>query len=395
MAENLPTVLQVLPRVDHSGVSKGTFEVALALKEAGWRPIVASAGGAMLPQFQRHKIEHISLPLHKKNPFALKQNQRLLAAVAKKESVNIIHARSRAPAWSAYWAYQALLKEKRNIQFITTFHGTYQTGKGVWRRFKHWYNSVMTRGEKIIAISEFIAKHIGEIYPEAKDKVVTIPRGVDIAQFDPLKISQERQLNLLREWRVAEHLPIILLPGRITRWKGQAWALTALAQIKDLPWQCVMLGEQDQHPAYLQELQTLISDHGLEERVRILPPTSDMPAAYQLAHIVLAPSLSPEAFGRVPIEAQALGKPIIATNHGGALETVLAYPDPSFTGWLVPPNDVMALINALKAALALTMDERRDLGIRGMMRVGRDYTTTQMTAHTLRVYQSIISSSSS
>lgn len=381
------TVLQVLPRLDRGGVERGTLEVALALKEAGFRPIVASSGGAMLPQFQRHKITHITLPLHKKNPLALWQNQKALEKLIIAENVNIIHARSRAPAWSAYWAWKNLSKAQPAIHFITTFHGTYQTGKGMWQRFKHFYNSVMIKGEKIIAISDYIAAHIRKIYPEVSDRIITIPRGVDLVQFDPTKINQQRQIDLIQEWRVAEDLPIILLPGRITRWKGQAWALEALAQIKDISWQCVMLGEQDRHPKYLDELKTAIHAHSLEERVRILPPCNDMPAAYQLAHIVLAPSLAPEAFGRVMIEAQAMGKPIIATAHGGALETVVGADKPlDYTGWLVPPADTAGLVDALKAALALTPEARRSIGIRGMMRINRDYTTAQMTASTLKVY---------
>lgn len=375
-----PTILQVLPELISGGVERGTIEMAEAILARGWRPLVASAGGPMTEQLKRMGVEHITLPLASKNPLRIWQNAGQLEKLIKSHQVDIIHARSRAPAWSAYLAS----KRSAAVKFLTSFHGVYGHGNSLKRR----YNAVMTYGEKVIAISHFIEAHLGEIYQVPQEKIRVVHRGADLRQFHNQRVSGPAVMKLAQQWHIPEGVPVILVPGRITRWKGQHVVLQALQQISaEQEFFCVLVGEDSKHPEYRAELEQTIADcDRLTGRVRLVGACSAMPDAYGLADVVVVPSIEPEAFGRVPIEAQAMGKPVIATNHGGACETVID----GTTGWLVPPGDAAALANYLEFVLKLSPEQKASLADAAYHHVWQHFSTEAMCAGEIAVYEELL-----
>lgn len=375
-----PVILQILPELRAGGVERGTIEMAQAIQQAGWQAIVVSEGGPLVRQLEQVGAKHITMPVKTKNIFKLRRNAADLARIIREHQVDIVHARSRAPAWSAYWASQ-----KTNVAFITTFHGTY----GMENRWKKKYNSVMLKGDRVIAISEFIANHIRSHYELDERNMRIIHRGVDTEKFSPNAVTGMRIQELAKSWNLpddATDLPIILMPGRITRWKGHQFMLRALAQIKHMPFFCVFLGDDAGHPNYRKELEESIIKMGLAGKVRIAPNTSRIAEAYAMSHVVAAPSVEPEAFGRVPVEAQAMGKPIIATNHGGYCETVID----GETGWLITPGDVDALTEKLKFVLDMTPDERAEWALRARQHVVDYFSSDLMKHKTINVYSELL-----
>lgn len=331
------TILQVLPALNSGGVERGTVDIAKAIADNGWNSIVASSGGKMTEMLAQAGIQHIHLPLNTKNPASILLNANRLIKIIKKHNVSLVHARSRSPAWSAYMATQ-----KTELPFITTFHGVYSFSSNLKKK----YNSVMTRGQTVIAVSEFIRSHIIQNY-KTQNNIEVIHRGVDTKVFDPSQISQDRVNSIKNSWGVTEGKPVIFMPGRITRWKGQHILIAALAKLIEKDFYCIIAGYTGKHNSYRKELEGLIKRSGLSDNVKIVPAVADMPAGYMASDFVICPSTRPEAFGRIPIEAQAMKKPIIATNHGGAKETVIK----TKTGLLVPPKDINSLSEAVKNAL--------------------------------------------
>lgn len=375
-----PVILQVLPELRAGGVERGTIEMAAAIQQAGWQAIVVSAGGPMVHQLTQTGAKHITMELQTKNPIKMRLNSWALARIIKEHQVDIVHARSRAPAWSAYWATQ-----KTGTRFITTFHGTY----GIDNKWKHRYNSIMVRGERVIAISQFIAQHIVENYEIDPARLQVIHRGVDVRKFSEDRVTGMRVAELAKSWRMAEEdmdVPVILMPGRITRWKGQDVLLHALARLRERPFFCVLLGDDAGHPTYRKELEETIVKLGLAGKARIAPNTSSMAEAYMLASVVVAPSIEPEAFGRIPVEAQAMGKPIIATNHGGFRETIID----GETGWLVKPGDVNGLTEALVTALSLTPEERAEWAVRARQHACDYFSSDLMQHKTINLYSELL-----
>ena len=378
-AGRLATVLQVLPALDAGGgVERGTVEIASAIVEAGGRALVASRGGTMVHELKRVGAEHFTLPLASKNPAVIHANVKRLAGLITDHGVDIVHARSRAPAWSAYYAAR-----RSGSHFVTTFHGTYGSENWVKRR----YNSVMTRGERVIAISHFIAGHVRRVYGVPAAAIRVIHRGVDLERFDPKKVNAERVVALAEKWRLPDGMPVVMLPGRLTRWKGQGVFIRAIAALARRDIRCLLVGSDQGRSAYRQELEDLVHEWGLDEVVRIVDHCDDMPAAYMLTDLVVSASTDPEAFGRVVAEAQALGRPVIATDHGGARETVMV----GETGWLTPPGDVDALSDAIGRVLALTEPARRILAAKAIDNVRRNFTRHGMCASTLDVYNEVLS----
>ncbi len=374
-----PTVLQVLPSLAHGGggVERGTIEVAAAIVEAGGRAVVASAGGPMVYELARVGAGHVILPLASKRPWTMWSNVRELERVIRELNVDIVHARSRAPAWSAYYAAK---RTKRH--FITTFHGTYGASNWLKRR----YNSVMTMGERTIAISGFIAGHVRQVYGVPADHIRVISRGVDLARFSPSTVSAERVIALSTQWRLSDGSFVIMLPGRLTRWKGQSVLIDAMAKLGRSDIICLLVGSDQGRSAYRRELETKIQAHGLGGQVRLVDHCADMAAAYMLTDVVVSASTEPEGFGRVMAEAAALGRPVVATDHGGAREIVVA----GETGWLVPPNDVEALAGALAHAIDLSGEARAQLSERAIQRVRTLFTKDVMCAKTLDVYDEVL-----
>lgn len=372
------TVLQVLPALGAAGgVERGTVEVAEAIVRAGGRALVASAGGPLVREVERAGAVHVALPVDRKNPFVMRANVGRLAALIKREGVDIVHARSRAPAWSAWFAAKAA-----GCRFITTFHGTY--GAANW--FKRRYNAIMTRGERVIAISAFIAGHIRQFYGVPSTRIRIVHRGVDLGRFDAKLVTAERVVTLANAWRLTDGLPVVMLPARLTRWKGQTVFLDAIARLGRGDVRAVMVGGAEGRESFHAELEGQIARLGLESVVRLVGHCNDMPAAYMLADVVVSASIEPEAFGRVVAEAQAMGRPVIATDHGGAKECVVA----GETGWLVPPNDAEALAEAIRRGLALSPDARRSLAARAIAHIAANFSKETMCAKTLAVYDEVL-----
>lgn len=377
-----PAVLQVLPRLETGGVERGTVEMAQALTAAGWRAVVASEGGRLERDLIRAGAEHITLPLATKNPRKLRRNAKALEALIQDKGIDLVHARSRAPAWSAYWAAQAAGRP-----FVTTFHGTYNLGPmGLKRR----YNAVMTLGDRVIAISDFIKRHMMTEYGTPEDRIRVIHRGVDLERFDVDKVSAERMIQLARSWRLSDEESVIMLPGRLTRWKGQLLLIEAAEILKqrrpDSRFRVILVGSDQGRVAYRQEVEAAIAKAGLQAVVQIADDCNDMPAAYMLADVVVSASTDPEAFGRVAAEGQAMGRPVIAPDHGAAPEIV----QHGRTGWLFGALHAGALAEVLAKALALTQEERAALAERAIAHVRANFTTAGMTAKTLDVYRELL-----
>lgn len=371
-----PAVLQVVPALESGGVERGTVEIAAGLRDAGWRALVASSGGAMEPELARLAAEHVTLPLDRKNPFVIHRNASQLARLIEARGVDLIHARSRAPAWSAL-----LAARRTGRPFVTTFHGAYHETP-----LKHWYNAVMAKGDAVIAISDFIAEHVRRYYAVDDDRLVTIHRGVDTAAFDPARVSAERIVQLARAWRLDDGAAVVMLPARLTRLKGQAVLLQAMARLGRADAVCVLLGGDHGSPGYAREVERVIRQQGLGGRVRIVPPCRDMAAAYMLADVVVSTSTRPEGFGRTIAEAQAMGRPVIASAHGGAPEIVR----PGETGWLTPPGDAAALEGALREALSLSQERRERMARAARAGVLARFSLTTMQARTLAVYRELL-----
>lgn len=371
-----PAILQVLPALRSGGVERGTLEIAEAQIAAGFRAIVASAGGEMVPALEALGAKHITLPLTAKTPWAIWRNAAALAALARAEGVALVHARSRAPAWSTLIAARRL-----GLPFVTTYHGAYNEGFPG----KRLYNSVMARGDRVIAISHFIADLIRARHGVAESRLRVIPRGVDPRRFNPALVSPARLAALRAAWGVAEGQPIIMLPARVTRWKGQMVLVEAMAR---LPGDALALlvGDATERQAFQAELQARIAGLGLQDRVRLVGHATDMPAALMLADVVVHASTDAEAFGRTVIEAQAMARPVIASDLGAPRETVAE----GITGWRTPPGDAAALAAALSRALAMTDSERAALGARARAAVLSGYTTAAMQAATMATYRELL-----
>jgi glycosyltransferase involved in cell wall biosynthesis len=371
------TVLQVLPRLVVGGAERGAVDVAAAIQRAGGIAIVASQGGPMAHELERAHAKHVKLPLAPKNPFTIWRNAARLARLIRKHKVDIVHARSRAPAWSAMWA-----AKRTGARFMTTFHDTY-SAESAWKRR---YNSVMVRGQRVIAISDFVAEHIREVYGIGMSAIRVIPRGIDLTKFDPDRVPAERKIKLIHDWSLPDDRPIILMPARLSRKKGHLVLVEALAKLGRKDICCLMVGDDGRKTTYRDNLIAMIHECDLDGAVRLLPQTQDMPAAYSLAAVVVAPSIKAEGFGRVPVEAQAMGRPVIASNVGGFRETIVS----GQTGLLVPAGDSQALSVALGSALDLGQEDRDALGAEAKANIQAKFTRERMCAATLDVYRELI-----
>jgi glycosyltransferase involved in cell wall biosynthesis len=375
-AETRPRgVLQVLPRLVTGGVERGTVDLAVALVAQGWQAVVASAGGPMVRELERVGARHVTLPLAAKNPLVMHANVARLQAVIERHGIDIVHARSRAPAWSARAAAR-----RAGAHFVTTFHNAY--GAQTW--LKRRYNSVMAAGERVIAISAFVARHAAATYGIPPERLVVVHRGIDLARFDPERTAAERVIALARDWRLPDGVPVVMLPGRLSSWKGHDVLIEALRRLGRDSIHCIVVGSGSEH--YRRALETALRRDPPPCTVAIHDECRDMPAAYMLADVVVSASTAPEGFGRVVVEAQAMGRPVIATAHGGAVETVI----PGETGWLVPPSDPDALAHALAAALALTPEERLAHARRAIAHARAFFGTARMVAATIAVYEELL-----
>lgn len=362
-----PAILQVLPALDAGGVERGTLEIAEAIQAAGFRALVASAGGRLVPALEALGARHITLPLATKSPLGIWRNAASLARLVHAEGIAILHARSRAPAWSAW-----LAARRTGVAFVTTYHGTY--GEGF--PGKRLYNSVMARGQRVIAISRHIGEHVAATHGVASR---VIPRGVDLRYFDPALVAPGRIAAIRAAWDVPPGASVILLPARLTRWKGQSVLIEAMSGMGNAV--AVLAGDPQGRDAYVRELQALAEARGVA--IRLPGHVTDMPAALLAADVVVHASIEPEAFGRTVIEAQAMGRMVIAADLGGPRETVAH----GVTGWLTSPGDAPALAAQMRAALALEPDVRTAIGRAARLGVP---TMEAMQSATMALYRELL-----
>jgi glycosyltransferase involved in cell wall biosynthesis len=377
------TILQIIPRLDAGGAERTTIDVAAALVRAGARALVASEGGRLASELQAVGGLLTPFPAATKNPLAMALNVRRLARLIVEERVDLVHARSRAPAWVALGACR-----RTGRPFVTTYHGAYSGRSGL----KLLYNSVMARGDVVIANSQFTADEIARLYPFARDRLRVIPRGADLKRFATGAVEPARVARLREAWGVAPHERVVLVAARLTEWKGQKVLIEAARLLRERGLdevRYILAGDAQGREAYARELDALIEGAGLTGVVSRVGHCADMPAALVAASVVAVPSTAPEAFGRSAVEAQAMGAMVVVSDSGAAPETVLAPPQTPAqlrTGWRTPPGDARALADALESALTLGATAREAVAQRARAHVERHFSLEKMTGDTLAVY---------
>ena len=372
------TLLQVTPELETGGAEQTTLDISGAVVRAGARSLVASRGGRMAARLEAEGGRLIRLPLQSKNPLVILANAQRLKTLIRREAISLVHARSRAPAFSAFLAARAC-----GVPFLATYHGVYEA-KG---ELKRWYNAIMTRGALTIANSAYTRERvIAEHGPDPK-RVIAIDRGVDLDRFDPAKVTAERVAALAQACglKAEDTRPRLILAGRLTRWKGQRLLIDAAARLKAqgrTPPLILLVGDDQGRGGYHHELESAIAAANLTDSVRLVGHCDDMPAAYALAHFACTPSLKPEPFGRTAVEPQVMGLPVLAADHGAARETVVD----GETGWLITPGDEAAWATAIARAVGLAPGARKAMGEAAMARSRRLYSVEAMCEATLAIY---------
>ncbi len=377
-------VLQVIPKLGYGGAETGCYDIAHYLAEKDCGSYIATSGGELLKFVKRNKVGIFKLPVHSKNPFMIFLNILLLSILIILKKINIVHARSRAPAWACYFA--CLIT---NTKFVTTFHGTYNFKS----KFKKFYNSIMLRSKLTIAGSNFIFGHINENYNEylsKKNKLRVIFRGINIDYFNFKNISILKQEKLKRDWVLDPNKFTILMPGRLTYWKGQEKLIEALnILIEDYNFsnfQAVILGSDQGRKVYTKKLLSLVERYSLTKKIKFINHCKDMPLAYSLADVVVSASIEPEAFGRVAVESQSMGKPIIASNIGGSKETILN----KKSGFLYKHDDPRELAKNLNTVIQLDQEELKLIGNEGRKNITKKFDVEVMCDSNLREYKKLL-----
>lgn len=371
-------ILQVLPALEQGGVERGALEVASALAQAGIPNAVASAGGRLVASLDAIGVRHYTMPLASKNPFVVMRNGTRLAALAKKEGFTLMHVRSRAPAWSVRRASRL-----SGVPFVTTWHGLYGTSPK-WLKIP--YNRIMLTGVATIAVSDCVREHILSVYGADPAKVVRIHRGADVDRFRPDAVEPGRAAEFRARLGVAPGAALVTLPGRLTYWKGQKMLLEAVAAMRRAEVAALFVGSDQGRTAYTAELKEMAAALPAGKTALFLEHTDDMPLVYAASDVVVsASSAQPEAFGRVIPEAQAMGRIVVGTAHGGACETVAD----GVTGFLTPPGDAAALAAALDRALEMPADEAAKMRAAAVESVRENFSTASMCERTLEFYSKI------
>ena len=377
-------VLQVIPKLGYGGAETGCYDIAHYLAEKECGSYIATSGGELLKFVKKNRVGIFKIPVHSKNPILIFLNAIFLSFFILTKKINIVHARSRAPAWSCYLA--CLLT---NRAFVTTFHGTYNFNN----KLKKFYNSVMLRSNLTIAGSNFIFSHINENYNEylnKKKKLRVIFRGINIDYFSQKNISVLKQEKLKMEWGLEQNKFTILMPGRLTSWKGQEKLIESLnILIEDYNitnFQAILLGSDQGRKVYTKKLHSLVERYSLTKKVKFIENCKEMPLAYSLADVVVSASIEPEAFGRVAVESQAMGKPIIASNLGGSKETVLN----KKTGFLYKHDDPRELAKNLNTVIQLNQEELKFIGNEGRKNITRKFDIEVMCDSNLREYKKLL-----
>ena len=377
-------VLQVIPKLGYGGAETGCYDLAHYLTENNCSSYIVTSGGELLKYIDKKKVKVIRLPVHSKNPVLIFFNSLILIFIILICNISIVHARSRAPAWSCLFATKVTRRK-----FVTTFHGTYNFKNA----FKKYYNSVMLKSDLIIAGSNFIFSHINENYSNyinANKKFLVIFRGINTEYFNPNKIIESDEKKLLSQWNIVKDKPLILLPGRLTSWKGQEMFIEALYLItKEAPqkyFTAVILGSDQGRKVYKKKLIRLVEQYRLQKHIHFIDECELMPLAYKVSDIVVSSSIEPEAFGRVSVEAQAMEKPIIASNIGGSIETVVD----DKTGFLFESGKSEALSKKIIHALNLDKSTLKFIGIEGRKNVVKKFNVEKMCFSTYSEYKKII-----
>ena len=374
-----PNILQVIPTLNISGAEQGCFDVANYLTKNGFTSNVVTSSGYRIDQLKKNGSIVNKIPVHSKNPVTIIFNIFRILKIVKKNNINIIHARSRAPAWSCYFVAKIA-----RIKFITTFHGTYNFNN----KIKKFYNSIMLRSDYVIAISEFIYNEIKTKYAHSKKNISVISRGIDIKYLDPSKIDYKKVNNFLKDLNLENNSIKLVLPGRVSGWKGHKIAIEAMTYLKEKSskdFVLLLVGPTDNLKLKNNLLQK-INELKLENIVKFIGPSKEMDLVYSTADIVLSCSTDPEAFGRIPVEAQAMGKVIIASNHGGHRETIIN----GLSGFLYPPLNPIELANSIIKAISneIYLDEQYKIKRRQI--ILDNFTDLNMCQKTLEVYNKVL-----
>ena len=377
-------VLQVIPKLGFGGAETGCYDIAHYLAEQDCKSYIATSGGELLKYVKKNKVKIFRLPVHSKNPIMIFLNTIFLSLIILIKKINIVHARSRAPAWSCYFA--CLIT---NTNFVTTFHGTYNFKN----KFKKFYNSIMLKSKLTIAGSNFIFGHISDNYNEyldKKKKLRVIFRGINVDYFNPKNISILKQEKLKKEWNIDTNKFIILMPGRLTYWKGQEKFIEALniliVDYNFTNFQAILLGSDQGRKVYSKKLLSLVERYSLIKKIKFIQNCKEMPLAYSLADVVVSASIKPEAFGRVSVESQAMCKPIIASNIGGSKETVLN----KKSGFLYKHDDPRELAKNLNTVIQLSQEELKLMGNEGRKNITKKFDVEVMCNSNLREYKKLL-----
>ena len=377
-------VLQVIPKLGFGGAETGCYDLAHFLAEQECKSFLITSGGNLLKFVRRDKVKVIRLPVQSKNPIIMFINSIIIFFVILFYKIDIVHARSRAPAWSCLWA--CFFSRKK---FVTTFHGTYNFSN----KYKHFYNSVMVRSKLIIAGSNFIFNHISENYQKylsSKKKLMVIFRGINLEYFNPKNISEKQTNTLIQNWNVNKSNFIILLPGRLTKWKGQEMFIEALSLLVETHnknnFHAIILGSDQGRKIYSKKLLLLVERYRLVKKITFIENCKEMPIAYKLADIAISSSIEPEAFGRVAVEAQAMNTPIVASNLGGSKETVLN----GKSGLLFTPGNPKDLANIINKFMEMNKESLNIMGDKGRNNAERKFNVDQMCQTTFTEYKKLL-----
>ena len=375
------TLLQVVPEMETGGAEQTTLDVAKAVVQAGGTALVATRGGRMVAGLEAEGGRVALMPVQSKNPLIMLGNAARLIALIRDEKVSIVHVRSRAPAFSTLLAARVT-----RTPLVATYHGIYKAQSGL----KRWYNAIMTQVDLVIANSDFTRDHVIAEHKAAREKLVTIPRGVDLERFNPATVAPDRIDALRTAWGLPpDGRTIVLLAGRLTRLKGHLTIVEAARRLTAAgrgDFRILFAGDDQGRTGYATEVQTAIRAGGLEDGIQIVGHCDDMPAAYLLADLAILPTLVPESFGRAAVEPQVMGRPVVASNHGGVTETIID----GKTGWLAAVGDPDAWAAALCHALDLRPAERQAMGILGCDRARQLYSAEAMCAATLGAYERVL-----
>ena len=383
MSSNLK-VLQVIPKLGYGGAETGCYDIAHYLPENNCGSFIATSGGELLKFIDKKKVKIIKLPVHSKNPLIMFVNFLALIGVILINNITIVHARSRAPAWACFLAAKITGRK-----FVTTFHGTYNFNS----KIKKFYNSVMVRSDLIIAGSNFIFSHIKENYTkylDAKKKLLVIFRGINVDYFDPTTKLDNDEKKLLKEWQIEKDKKIILLPGRLTGWKGQEVFIEAVNLVNiELGYEAffaVILGSDQGRDLYKKKLIRLTEQHRLINQVKFIDHCKDMALAYKVSDVVVSASIEPEAFGRVAVEAQSMERPIIASNIGGSNETIID----EKTGFLFESNNAKSLSKKILKILSMDEASLQSIGKDGRKNIIQKFNVEKMCFSTYSEYKRIL-----